>query len=85
MKHYLGEIKEHFGDMETSGKFLFSTDDCPHEYSDNVAMMWRDSSKEDWDEAAEGYWSDSALIFVGDIREVPEDDFRVLQKYIVTL
>lgn len=85
MKYYLGTIDERNGDMEYSDKYLFSTKGSPEKYAKKVTKNWRNSSASDWDSYQQGYWSDCSLIFQGGHREIPKEDFDVLQKYIPVL
>jgi len=85
MKYYLGNIDERNGDMEYSDKYLFSTKGSAEKYAKKVTKNWRNSSSSDWDSDHQGYWSDCSLIFEGGYREIPKEDFDVLQKYIPVL
>lgn len=85
MKYYLGNIDERNGDMEYSDKYLFSTKGSAEKYAKKVTKNWRNSSSDDWDRNQQGYWSDCSLIFEGGHREIPKEDFDVLQKYIPVL
>jgi hypothetical protein len=48
-------------------------------------MEWRGSDKDDWDEALEGYWCDGTLIFDGGSKEISQENFEVLKKYLSIL
>ena len=85
MKYYIGEVEERNGDMEYSDKYLFATKGSPDRYSKKVAMKWRGCTKADWDEYQQGYWSDCTLIFEGGYKEIPEEDYVVLKKYLSVL
>ena len=85
MKYYIGEITERNGEFEYNTKYLFATYSDPEEYSNDVAMEWRGSDKDDWDEDHEGYWCDGTLIFDGGSKEVSQEDFEVLKKYLSIL
>ena len=85
MKYYIAEITERNGEFGYNTKYLFATDGKPDEYSNNVAMEWRGSDKDDWDEDLEGYWCDGTLIFDGGSKEISKDDFDVLKKYLSIL
>ena len=82
MKYYLGNIDERNGEMEYSDKYLFATKGSPDRYSQKVAMEWRGCTKGDWDKEQQGYWSDCTLVFDGGYREIPEEDYVVLKKYL---
>ncbi len=84
-KYYIGKINEINGDMNYDCPYLFQTRGNPDKYSDKVAMKWRDGSKSDWDKDHGGYWSDDTLIVDGGSREIPEEDFVVLRKYLAVL
>jgi hypothetical protein len=85
MKYYIGQITEHNGDFEYDTKYLFDTTGSPNEYTNNIAMMWRGGDESDWDEVLEGYWCDGTLIFDGGSKEVSQEDFEVLKKYLSIL
>ena len=85
MKFYLGKIEERNGDLEYSDIYLFATEGDPHEYAKAQAKEWRGSDDYDWDEGQGGWWCDCTLIFDGGFKEVPEEDFNVLSKYIAVL
>ena len=82
MKYYLGKILERNGDFEYTSEYLFATEGDPHEYAKTQAMEWRSSSEDDWDEDHEGWWCDCTLVFDGGYREIPEEDYVVLKKYL---
>jgi len=48
-------------------------------------MNWRGGTKSDWDKDHEGYWSDNTLIYTAGYREIPEEDYIVLSKYLAVL
>jgi len=85
MKYYLGTIEERNGEMEYSDKYLFATKGSPERYSKKVAMDWRGCTKDDWDKDQQGYWSDCTLVFDGGCREIPEEDYVVLSKYLAVM
>ena len=82
MKYYIGKIEEINGEFEYGTEYLFKTNADPHKFTKKIAMEWRGSSKSDWDKDQEGYWCDHTLICNNGFREVPEDDFVVLSKYL---
>ena len=84
-KFYIGIITERNGNLEYDSKFLFITEDDPEEYMETTAMKWRGSNENDYDINYEGYWSDQTLITNGGCNEIPEEDFKILQKYLVVL
>ena len=85
MKYYIAEITEQNGEFKYNTKYLFATDGNPDEYSNNVAMEWRGGDEDDWDEDHRGYWSDCSLIFNGGSKEISQEDFEVLKKYLSIL
>ena len=85
MKYYIGQIHERNGEFGYNTKYLFATDGNPDEYSNNVAMEWRGGDEDDWDEDHRGYWSDCSLIFNGGSKEISQEDFEVLKKYLSIL
>jgi hypothetical protein len=85
MKYYLAEITEVNSGMEYNAMYLFATKGNPEKYADKVAMKWRGSKKSDWDESLNGYWSDNTLIQDGWCKEIPKEDFEVLNKYLTEM
>jgi hypothetical protein len=85
MKYYLGKIEEINGDMEYTDRFLFATRGSPDRYVKKVAKEWRGSANADWDADQAGYWSDHTLVRDDGWREIPQEDFDVLRKYIAVL
>jgi hypothetical protein len=82
MKYYIGKILERNGDFEYTDTYLFKTKGDPYKFTKKVAMKWRGGTKDDYDDAHDGYWCDCTLIFNGGHTEIPEEDFIVLNKYI---
>ena len=82
MKYYIGEILEVNGGMEYESKFLFSTDENPEEYCKKIAMEWRGSNEDDFDENYDAFWADNTLIYSQGSTEIPKEDFEVLKKYM---
>jgi hypothetical protein len=85
MKYYLGKIEEINGDTEYTDRFLFATRGKPDRYVKKVAREWRGSTNADWDADQAGYWSDHTLVRDDGWREIPQEDFEVLRKYIAVL
>jgi hypothetical protein len=85
MKYYLGKVLERNGDMEYTDSYLFETDGDPSKLAEKIAMGWRGGDEDEWDEDQDGWWCDSTLIFNDGYREIPKEDFDVLQKYIPVL
>ena len=85
MNYYLGEILERNGELEYNCKYLFATSKNPDKYTDKIARDWRCSSKKDWDDYCQGYWANDTLIFADGCKEIPKEDFEVLQKYLSVL
>jgi hypothetical protein len=85
MKKYIGVIDERNGDMDYSTQYLFTTKGNPDKYTDKVAMNWRGGTKSDLDKDHEGYWYDNTLIYTAGYREIPEEDYIVLSKYLAVL
>lgn len=85
LKHYLGKIHEQNGDKEYTSEYLFKTAGCPDEYNKNSAMGWRGSSDDDFDEDSGGYDSDGTLITPHSVREIPEEHYEILKKYLIEL
>ena len=85
MKYYIGEIHERNGDLEYDTKYLFATDGDPDDHTEKVAMEWRGGDENDYDEQEEAYWSDCSLIYDYGSKEIPQEDFEVLKKYLSVL
>ena len=82
MKYYLGKVGERNGDLEYSDVYLFKTEGDPEEFGEMTAMEWRGSTWDDFDEEHNAWWCDHTLIYNEGCREIPEEDFIVLNKYI---
>jgi hypothetical protein len=85
MKYYIGKINEVNGGMEYDTKYLFATNGNPDKYSRKVARDWRGCEASDWDKNDGGWWSDCTLVCDDGSREIPEEDFKVLSKYLAVL
>jgi hypothetical protein len=88
MKNYIGKIEERNGDMEYDAQYLFQTAGNPEEYADMVAKGWRGNMtdlQEEFDEDRGSYWCDHTLISTAGYKEVSQEDFDVLKKYIPVL
>ena len=85
VKYYVGQVHERNGNFEYDTKYLFSTNKNPDKYAEKIAMSWRGGGKDDWDEAHQGYWCDSTLIFNAGSNEISKDDFEVLQRHLTVL
>ncbi len=84
-KFYIGSITERNGEFEYSEKFIFSTGGSPYRYADKIAKNWRGEGDVSFDEDEGGYWSGHTVVSAGSCREIPEEDFEVLKKYICKL
>ena len=85
MKHYIGKVLERNGDFEYTDTYLFKTKGDPYKFTKKIAMEWRGSGEDDWDEDQDGWWCDCTLVFDGGCREIPKEDFDVLSKYLAVL
>lgn len=80
MKYYIGKIMERNGDFEYSDTYLFATKGDPHKVAKKIAKNWRGTGE--WDASHDGWWNDHTLIFNEGFREIPEEDYIILNKYI---
>jgi hypothetical protein len=81
----MGTIREINGEYEYTTEYLFKTENRASEFAEETAMNWRGGTEENFDEDQEGYWCDHTLICNDGIKEVPEEDFIVLSKYLVVM
>jgi hypothetical protein len=82
-KYYIAKIYERNGEMEYSDQYLFKTSGNPQAYAKNVAKSWRGHGV--WDSNASGYWHGEAFVWDGHVKEIPEEHYKVMHNYIVTL
>ena len=85
MKYYIGEIQETNGEFEYHAKYLFATPRNPSAYAYKTVKEWRSSDDEDWDKSHDGYWCYGTLISDAGFKEIPQEDFEVLKKYLSVL
>lgn len=85
VKYYLGNVLERNGEFEYISEYLFATKGSPDRYSKKIAMDWRGSTRDDWDEDQDGWWCDCTLVFDGGRKEIPKEDFDVLSKYLTVM
>ena len=82
-KYYIGTVNERNGNMEYDSQYIFATTGSPDNYSEKVTKNWRGGDV--YDKEHDGYWSDDTLMSNGGYREIPKEDFDVLEKYLADL
>jgi len=84
-RHYVGSILEVNGTFEYHTKFILVVADNEdfEQACLNVAMNWRGSDKDDWDEPCNGFWNDGTIIkpFSMDY-EIDNEELPTASKYL---
>jgi hypothetical protein len=85
MKYYIAEIQETNGEFEYHTKYLFSVARNPIAYAKKTTQEWRSCDDDDWDKSHDAYWCYGTLISDNGFKEIPQEDFDVLKKYLSVL
>lgn len=85
IKHYYATIQEQNGEQEYLHCYLFKTSECPDKYNDNTARTWRGDENNEYDKDSKGYWVDDCIIMAKTTRQIPENHFKILRKYLAVL
>lgn len=84
IKHYLLKVEIINGEIEMGEQLLFTTEEANKETAAHNAIRYNwgvDDDNQDEITGEGGYWYNDMILSIGDIIELPEEDYKVLKKY----
>lgn len=84
MKKYLGKLQERNGEFEYQHNILFETNSSPEKWIENYAStFYPGGDGEEVEDALFAFFGGQVLVFVDSVVEVTDEEYAVLQKYMI--
>lgn len=84
VKHYLLKVEIINGEVEMGDQLLFAAEEGKQETAAHNAIRFNwgvDDDNQDEITGENGYWYNDMIINIGEIIELPEEDYQVLKRY----